>query len=172
MSVYIVATVHRTDYEDFILRLELSIRASTLPCVVAGDFNAKSQFWGSPKEDVRGTILVDMMSALDLHVCNDGSPTFVRGQSLSHIDITLVSRPIAGRVSKWKVLDSESLSLHKYISFTLKSMLPWRPAENREQAGWSTRSLNKELPRWPQYTPRRANRSFQQNKKLSLWCPG
>jgi len=113
------------EYEDFILRLERSVRTSALPCVVAGDFNAKSRLWGSPTEDKRGAILADLMSALDLHACNSGvSPTFVRGQSESHIDVTLVSNTIRGKVVDWKVLENESLSLHKYISFDIQMTLP------------------------------------------------
>lgn len=134
------------EFEYFILRLERSIRTSALPCVVAGDFNAKSRLWGSPTEDKRGVILADMMSALDLYACNSGdTPTFVRGQSESHIDVTFVSNTIRGRVEDWKVLDIESLSLHKYISFTLKSTLPRRLAIDRMPPGWSTRSLKPEL---------------------------
>lgn len=45
----------------------------------------------------------------------------------------------------WEVLDSESLSLHKYISFTLQVTLPRRPVEDRKSTGWRTRSLNVEL---------------------------
>lgn len=72
-----------TDFENFILRLERSVRTSALPCVVAGDFNAKSRLWGSPTEDRRGAILSDLMSALDLSACNTGdSPTF--GVGVAH----------------------------------------------------------------------------------------
>jgi len=40
-----------TEYKDFKLRLERSIRTSTIPIIAASDFNAKSQLWGSPSED-------------------------------------------------------------------------------------------------------------------------
>lgn len=135
-----------SDYEDFVLRLERSIRASVLPCVVAGDFNAKSRIWGSPTEDQRGTILSDLVAALDLTTCNNGdSPTFVRGQSKSFIDITFTSNTIRGKVHGWCVLDSESLSLHKFICFSVRSTPPRGQVEDLGSSGWRTRSLNAEL---------------------------
>lgn len=50
-SCYLSPNCSINDFEDFILCLERSVRASALLCVVAGDFNAKSRLWGSPTED-------------------------------------------------------------------------------------------------------------------------
>lgn len=72
-SCYWTPNCSIAEFEDFVLRLEQSVRSSALPCVVAGDFKAKSRHWGSLREDRRGTILADMMSALDLYVCNSGA---------------------------------------------------------------------------------------------------
>lgn len=83
------------EYKDFLLQLELSIRNSLIPVVVAGDFNAKSRAWGSPREDPRGTLLADLLASIEAAVCNNGqSPTSVRGQSQSYIDVTFVSARI------------------------------------------------------------------------------
>ncbi|KAL4143949.1 hypothetical protein QTP88_006197 [Uroleucon formosanum] len=102
-----------SDFNDFLHRLEHSIRTAQGPVIVAGDFNAKSYLWGIPIEDARSTLLADLTAALDMFACNAGaSPTFVRGQSKSHIDITFASSRIRGTVS-----DEESLSLHRYIKF-------------------------------------------------------
>lgn len=81
-SYYWTPNCNLVDFRGFLLQLELNIRSSTLPVIVAGDFNAKSRMWGSPIEDDKGILLADMVSALDLLVCNDGQAlTFVRGSS-------------------------------------------------------------------------------------------
>ncbi|KAL4082648.1 hypothetical protein QTP88_029709 [Uroleucon formosanum] len=124
------------EYKDFLLRLELSIRNSLIPVVVAGDFNAKSRAWGSPREDPRGTLLADMLASLDAAVCNNGqSPTFVRGQSQSYIDLTFVSARILDSVSNWVVREDESLSLHRYITFDVGSSSAATIPTSR---GWAT----------------------------------
>lgn len=47
------STLH--EYEDFICRLEASIRSAPARVIVAGDFNAKHPYWSSPISDRRGT---------------------------------------------------------------------------------------------------------------------
>jgi len=63
--------------------------------------------------------LADAMPALNVYVCNNGQPTFVRGVSMTHIDVTFVSESLADKVHGWKILDEESNSLHKYICFEI-----------------------------------------------------
>ncbi|XP_072380607.1 uncharacterized protein [Diabrotica undecimpunctata] len=59
---------------------------------------------------------------MGLTVLNDGkAPTFVRGNSESFLDITLVSTTFLNRVVSWTVLEEESFSLHKYVSFEIAS---------------------------------------------------
>jgi len=143
-SCYCTPNCSIADYKDFLLRLERSIRSSNIPAVAAGDFNAKSKTWGSPIEDARGTLLAELMSALDMSACNDGrSPTFVRGRSESHIDITFTSARIRGNVNNWRVLECESLSLHRFIIFDLKSetQIPLPPP----QLGWARTKVNKDI---------------------------
>lgn len=60
-SCYCSPNVTLTEFEDFLGRLETSIRESDFPAVVAGDFNSKSGTWGSPIEDARGNRLADLM---------------------------------------------------------------------------------------------------------------
>ncbi|KAE9536822.1 hypothetical protein AGLY_006884 [Aphis glycines] len=80
----------------------------------AGDFNSKSGNWGSPLEDERGALLADRMASMDLTVCNKGgSPTFVRGNSGTHIDITFASSRLALKVCEWEVLEVYSVQNNK-----------------------------------------------------------
>lgn len=141
-SCYWSPNCNITEYKDFLLRLERSIRASTMPIIAAGDFNAKSHLWGSPSEDARGKALADTMAALDMQACNVGNhPTFERGTSRSHIDVTFSSGNIRNKINNWRVLDIESLSLHRYISFSL-SLTPSPIAVQQSQKGWSTRRID------------------------------
>lgn len=53
-------------FEDFLLRLEHSIRGFLLPVIVAGDFNSHSPKWDALKEDAWGSWLTDMLVSLSL----------------------------------------------------------------------------------------------------------
>jgi hypothetical protein len=120
----------------------MSIKESTLPVIVAGDFNAKSGFWGSKKEDARGVLLTDWMASLNLAVCNRGNkPTFVRGNSESHIDITFVSNSIVNSITNWRIFEKESLSLHQYITFDIAAN---SGEKHHQKTGprWSWRKLD------------------------------
>lgn len=48
-SCYCSPNTGIVNFTDFVMRLENSIRTSKVPILVAGDFNAHSPSWGSPK---------------------------------------------------------------------------------------------------------------------------
>ncbi|XP_026828426.1 uncharacterized protein LOC105275209 [Ooceraea biroi] len=48
-------------------------RCAPRPVLVAGDFNAKSRVWGSPRSHARGETLVDWAASLGLCILNTGS---------------------------------------------------------------------------------------------------
>lgn len=76
--------------------------------------------------------------------CNDGrAPTFVRGRSKSHIDITFASATVRRRVSDWRVRDNESLSPHKNISFNMKPGV--QNPQTPQNHGWATNKIDKHL---------------------------
>lgn len=138
-SVYISPNCTTGKYEEFLQALQTSIVQHGRKVVVGGDFNAKSHLWGAPLEDRRGGMLVDWLNSNDLVVANTGdSPTFVRGRSESHIDITITSDGEARLIRGWKVLDDMSLSLHRYIVFELC----WE-GEGQEEICWSRGELMK-----------------------------
>ncbi|XP_057666774.1 uncharacterized protein LOC130900280 [Diorhabda carinulata] len=57
--------------------------------LIVGDISAKSSQWGSPINDERGDLWDDWMAQLNIICINNGKPTFLRGASRSHIDVTL-----------------------------------------------------------------------------------
>lgn len=112
------------EYEDFLRRLEASTRRAPGHVIIAGDLNAKHTTWSSPRNDVRGEALADLVLTLDLIVCNTGSvPTREKDGIQSFIDVTLASSGLRTRVSDWSVLREESLSDHNCIAFTLGTAL-------------------------------------------------
>ncbi|XP_016655915.1 uncharacterized protein LOC107882289 [Acyrthosiphon pisum] len=110
------------EYKDFVNRLERSIRSEATEILVTGDFNAKHAEWGCPKNDKRGDILLDMINSAGLVMCNKGQEsTHAKG---SIIDLTIATPRTAQSMTKWKVLDRESLSDHYYILFETTPGLP------------------------------------------------
>lgn len=77
-----------------------------------------------------------------MQACNVGqSPTFERGSSRSHIDVTFSSSNLRNKINNWRILDIESLSLHRYISFSL-SPTPFTITVQQTHNGWSTRRID------------------------------
>jgi len=82
-----------------------------------------------------------MVASLNLHAANTGSPTFVRGASETHIDISFVSDAIVQRLGNWRVLmEVESASYHKYIAYSIRTAAPRLDAATPE--GWNWRKMD------------------------------
>lgn len=75
-------------------------------------------------------------------MCNQGQPTFVRGALESHIDLTFVTRSATCWIDDWKVLDEESLSLHKYVEFNIRTVNQ-RIQVPSARKGWAYRRLDR-----------------------------
>jgi exonuclease III len=120
-ACYISTNVSIREYKDWLTRLELSIRSASGDVIVAGDFNAKHRAWGSTANDNKGESLFEFANALGLIVCNQGNkPTWQRGDSESHIDVTMASANLAARVTNWRVLEEYSHSDHSYIEYNIE----------------------------------------------------
>lgn len=118
-SCYISPNVGISDFEKIVDEIMGEVGSTGKPSIICGDLNSKSPLWGSPATDRRGEIVEEWVSSLNLTVCNDGSPTFQRGNSKSHIDISLASNNIARNIQKWQVLEDEGNMLHKPIKFQI-----------------------------------------------------
>lgn len=76
--------------------------------LVAGDFNAKSPWWGCEAEDERGAALADLATVAGLQVENVGNvPTFLvhrQGREYrSIVDVTMASATLSPRIRRWRV---------------------------------------------------------------------
>ena len=47
------------------------------PFVLLGDFNGHSPVWGNESYNIRGQMLEDLFSEMDLFILNDGSLTYI-----------------------------------------------------------------------------------------------
>lgn len=100
-SCYVSLNISIDDYREYLERLETSIReASGDEVILAGDFNAKNEEWGSSVNDLRGNELVSLAPSLNLNVCNNGNtPTFERGLIHSILNLTFVSPNTARKIA-------------------------------------------------------------------------
>lgn len=87
------------------------IRFKNQEAIVAGDFNAKSPKWGMNITDRRGYVMTEWTAANNLVIANQGmTPTFKRQGYTSILDLTIVTENLKPRVTKWEVMEAESLS--------------------------------------------------------------
>jgi len=80
-----------------------------------------------------------------MSACNEGerSGPPLSGTPESHIDITFASASIRHRVNNWEVLETESLSLHKYIRFNVNAGT--HRLTPRHRNGWAFTRIDKHL---------------------------
>ncbi|XP_072380687.1 uncharacterized protein [Diabrotica undecimpunctata] len=88
--------------------------------LIAGDINAKSMLWGSPINDKKGELWNEWIAQAGIQVLNNDKPTFVRGASQTHIDVTIASEGLSRRVHGWDVLDDQLFTYHRYIKYDIK----------------------------------------------------
>lgn len=138
-------------FEDFLR--EISVVIAGTPhnhLIIAGDLNAKSQLWGSRKENMRGEILEEWAHSQDLRLANLGDePTCIRHNGSSIVDLTWVSPNLQHRIKEWRVwTDRETFSDHRYISFRVMSGESDRTRENFAwplKPRWSIDKINHDL---------------------------
>lgn len=110
------------NFTEFLFTLnELISNISHEYVIIGGDFNAKSSIWGGENTDQRGEELIEFMLNNNLNTLNNNTslPTFETINGKSWVDITLASINLLSEVVFWKVLETESLSDHRYIFFSL-----------------------------------------------------
>nr|CAI5869975.1 unnamed protein product [Callosobruchus analis] len=121
MSIYCCycsPNIRVDEYERYLETLFGEVTQAGGEALVLGDLDAKSIDWGSPTTNKRGRILCERLAVMDMIVINDGLvPTFSRRGSKSFIDATFTTQALSRKAHNWEVLDSESLSDHRYIYF-------------------------------------------------------
>ena len=92
--------------------------------ILCGDFNSHSSLWSNcSKNDSKGDELEMVFLQNDLTVLNDvdSPPTFANTRGgVSWIDISVAGNKLSDSISSWQVSNTETLSFHKIITFTLE----------------------------------------------------
>lgn len=118
ISVYISPNIVMKQTEKILdsITNEIAYIENKKNIIICGDFNAYSQNWGSKRETSRGTLINEWLTSLDLNIVNRGrTPTCIRKQGESIVDITIAAEEINKNIRKWRVIDQETLSDHRYI---------------------------------------------------------
>ena len=86
--------------------------------------------WGSSQNNERGESFLEFINCSNLNICNRGNTptfTFPSGENFTGwsnvIDVTLCSNSNGFNVTNWVVRDEESLSDHKFITFSTNFQL-------------------------------------------------
>lgn len=119
ISCYLAPSMSLEEYKTTVNEIFEELKAHKKEVIILGDINSKSQQWGAPLADTKGEYWADCMAETDVDICNDGTPTFIKGDSASHIDITCATSNILQKVSNWHTLDDEIASYHKPILFSV-----------------------------------------------------
>lgn len=123
ISCYISPKTSLMEFSAILKKMEANIKSlnNRIQVVLCGDFNAHSMAWGSKYESCKGNRLVRWTEINNLVLINEGdSPTCVRPQGTSIIDLTWSTPVLANKIKEWKVEeDMLSLSDHSYITFRI-----------------------------------------------------
>lgn len=86
--------------------------------LIGGGFNAKSTIWGNNEDDNRGIRLTNLLNNLNICIGNNGYElTFTGPLGNRYIDLTCTNYKLFRELSNWGILDQESLSDHKLITW-------------------------------------------------------
>lgn len=144
IACYISPNAPHQDFLTFLDDLGAVVRQLEKKVMICGDFNFKSVFWGCTHTDVRGRLLEEWASEYELRLLNTGNtPTCVRPQGCSVVDLTWCTPDILGRLHGWSVTtDIESLSDHSYIVVGLSCGVELAGSRGPSRLRWSWKSLN------------------------------
>jgi Endonuclease-reverse transcriptase len=106
--------------------------------IIGIDANAHHPAWGSPDTNTRGTLLETFLTNFNLKILNEGNtPTFLRKNCATHIDITTVSMSLLHNIESWSVLDKDMLSDHVCLHTVLKPTTKYvRKVLNLKKTNW------------------------------------
>ncbi|XP_052740751.1 uncharacterized protein LOC128198597 [Bicyclus anynana] len=138
-------------------------KMNTDTVIVAGDFNAKSPWWGCKAEEERGSKVVESIAEMGLHVLNEGStPTFYtirNGKPYTSIpDITFCTDNLLRKIKGWRVdLNFVTLSDHRAILFDLMK----HAGDTDTKIRTSTRKYNTSKAKWSSFNKSLADKLSQ-----------
>ncbi|XP_026673534.1 uncharacterized protein LOC113464934 [Ceratina calcarata] len=152
-SCYFSPSKSPDEFEQYLKQIGKIIRSETKksPLIIGGDFNAHSKIWGSKKDSKKGKSLVNWALSNGLFLINKGnSPTCVRTQGSSIVDLTWANEQATRLLWNWRVLSEvETLSDHVYITMSLHAQIrdreKARKISERVFPRWNTNKINLDL---------------------------
>ena len=120
ISCYAPPRLNVNEYECYLEAVELEA-CSHAKVIIAGDFNAWHEEWGSTRSNERGNLLLNTIEQLGLQVLNRGvTPTFRSYDEIrsSVIDVTFASSSIT-HDDTWSVSPLYTASDHRYVSYSV-----------------------------------------------------
>lgn len=144
-SCYAPPSLDRQNYEILLDKIVKEANGQS-SCIIAGDFNAWAEEWGSRFTNLRGSTLLEAFASLDIVLANIGdTSTFRRGNQSSVIDITFVSSQLATDVN-WLVREHYTHSDHQALTYEIRPLTnTTRIAHNRIKKRWVQKSFNVDL---------------------------
>uniref|UniRef100_A0A1W7R9Y4 Polyprotein n=1 Tax=Hadrurus spadix TaxID=141984 RepID=A0A1W7R9Y4_9SCOR len=109
-----------TPYITLLERISRDFHGRNL--IMAGDSNTHSTLWfADDYSDDRSEAFTDLIMANDLYVVNEPEnlSTFETTHGESNIDITITNGSGCAKITNWQVLETDSISDHRYIRFDL-----------------------------------------------------
>lgn len=91
------------------------------------DTNAHHPAWGSPGINQRGTLFENLITAQNLQIFNTGdSPTFIRANCATHIDLTITTKTFIPKIQHWEILTDDMLSDHLCLHTIIGQMASYK----------------------------------------------
>lgn len=145
--VYIPPSIGLHEYNMLLDEITSILGNRMNKIILGGDFNAKSPLWGPTNLDGRGLLLSNWAAERDLRIVNIcNTPTCVRPQGSSIVDLTWSSPDMLPLISEWRVMkDVESLSDHVYVSFIVRSTRPVPPPTKVKARRWNLKKFDRDL---------------------------
>ncbi len=144
-TVYIASVYCDKDYKLRVVlgKLLKYCNEHRVPLLIGMDSNAHSGIWGCDENNSRGDEVEDLLDEHELAVSNVGNTPTIRQTKddqiiESIIDITVTNKFAADiNVENWQVLDEETDSDHKYISYSFGEYQPIQNFyRNYKRAPW------------------------------------
>lgn len=109
-------------FEDVLDRMENELELlerENNNIIICGDFNLHAVLWGSRFNSIKERRLEGWMESKEMTLMNVGdTPTCVRPQGESIVDLTWTTSGMVNRIKEWKVeIEKISLSDHYYVTF-------------------------------------------------------
>ncbi|GBP95659.1 hypothetical protein EVAR_67865_1 [Eumeta japonica] len=135
-SCYAPPSFTIVDFIDFLDRLTEDAK-QYYPVAIAGDFNAWAVDWGSKLTNARGKEVLEAFSTLDVLLNSGDTPTYIKGDASSIVDLTFVSCSLIRGNYDWRVMDLYKASDHNAILWEVSiDQKPRRPAKKLDVTGW------------------------------------